>query len=207
MRTNEPPIPVRSVVGLPRWFMVTVVAVCAVLAIGCLALVVWGVFFVDGPFWRARGGWVGGGLGGLVGCAGGLCGTLADWRRRIPAPPLLRHVQHDAPLPFYRRAFRPALALFALGVVAGSVWPERAIWQGVVHPAGMIVFLAGTLELVRRHTTKQARVLFALYADGALTAEDRAAIDDARAKDPAFDAEVRAWQRIDERVRGLARDA
>jgi hypothetical protein len=50
---------------------------------------------------------------------------------------------------------------------------------------------SGGMELVRRHTAKQARALFALCADGALAADDAAAIDDARRKDATFDAEVR----------------
>jgi hypothetical protein len=204
MKKNEPPIPVRSVVILPRPLMWISVGVCSALALGCVGLIVWGLVFAEGR--DARWGAAGGGLGGLIGCAGGLFGTLRDWHRRLPATQLLRHVRHDAPLPFYRRAFWPALALFVAGVAAGCVWHERAIWQGVVQPAGMIAFLSGGMELIRRHTTRQARTLFVLYVDGTLAAEDRAAIDDARAKDPAFDAEVHAWQRVGEQVQQLARE-
>jgi hypothetical protein len=201
MKKNEPPIPVRSVVCLPRWLLVSAVALCSVLALGCIALIVWGAVMVDdtGGRWRLNGG----GLGGLIGCAGGLFGTLCDWRRRLPAPPLLQHLQHDTPLPFYRRVFWPALGVFLLGIVLGCIWNERAIWHGIVQTGGMLAFLSGVMEAVRRHTTQQARALFALYADGALAPSDAAAIDDAIAKDPKFAEELRAYQAISEQVRQL----
>ncbi|MFY9345372.1 MAG: hypothetical protein WAT39_22970 [Planctomycetota bacterium] len=201
MKANATPIPVRSVVCLPRWLVRAAVAVCIVLLLGCLGLVTWGALFVDesGRRWGA----IGGGLGGAIGCLGGLWGTLNDWRRRLPATVLLRHVQHDAPLPFYTRVFWPALAAFVLGIVLGCIFQHRAIWHGLVQTGGMLAFISGCLELVRRHTTKQARALFALYADGALAPEDAAAIDDARQKDAKFDAEVREFQALGERVREL----
>ena len=64
------------------------------------------------------------------------------------------------------------------------------IWQGVVLCSGLLTFLCGSIEAMRRHTTRQARAVFALYADGALELVDTAAIDDARAKDVKFDDEV-----------------
>jgi hypothetical protein len=200
MNKNEKPIPVRSVVILPRWLMLAAVATCSVLMLGCLALVVYGFACVDGP---ARWGYVGGGLGGFLGCGGGLFGTLADWRRRLPATFLLAYVQNDQPMQFYRRVFRPALAATVLGLGLACIWNERAIWHGLVQTGGMLAFMSGSMELIRRHTTKQARALFALYADGALDTADAAAIDDARAKDAKFDAEVRAFQEVGKQLRRL----
>lgn len=201
MKKNDKPIPVRSVVCLPRWLTIAGVSLCCVLLLGCLGFVGYGIWFVDEP--ARRWGAIGGGLGGAVGCLGGLYGTLRDWRRRLPAPALLWHLRHDTPLPFYRRAFWPALIVFVVGIALGCIWNHRAIWHGVVQTSGMLTFLAGSMELIRRHTTKQARALFGLYADGALAADDAAAIDDARRKDAAFDAEVRAFQEVGEQVRRL----
>lgn len=203
MKKDEPPIPVRSVVCLPRWLMVGSVTLCSVLAAGCIALVVIGALQSEAS---RRWGLIGGGLGGLLGCLGGLYGTLNDWHRRLPAPALLWHIKVDAPLPFYRRVFWPALAVFTVGVVLGTIWPHRAIWHGVVQPSGLLAFLSGGMECIRRHTTAQARALFALYADGALAAEDAAAIDDARRKDAKFDAEVRAFQELAARIARVAND-
>ncbi|MCU0862418.1 MAG: hypothetical protein MUC36_01380 [Planctomycetes bacterium] len=200
MNKNELPIPVRSVCILPRWVVRTSVAVCAVLLLFCLGIVVYGLGWIDEP--ARRWGAIGGGLGGAGGCLGGLYGTLSDWRRRLPAAQLFAHLQHDRPLLLYRRVFRPAVIAFALGL--GLLpWCERFVWQPFVHVGGMLAFLSGGMELIRRHTAKQAHALFALYADGALSEEDAAAIDDARRKDAAFDAEVRAFQALGERVRQL----
>jgi len=200
MNKNEKPIPVRSVVILPRWLMLAAVVLCSALMLGCLGLVVYGFAFVDGP---GRWGYIGGGFGGLLGCAGGLYGTLADWHRRLPATILLAQVQNDQPMLFYRRAFWPALAVTVLGLGLACIWNERAIWHGLVQTGGMLAFMSGAMELMRRHTTKQARALFALYADGALDAADAAAIDDARSKDAKFDAEVRNFQAVGEQLRRL----
>jgi hypothetical protein len=202
MKKDEPPIPVRSVVCLPRWLVRASVALCSVLLLGCLGFVVYGIGWVDEPSrsWGA----IGGGLGGAIGCLCGLFGTLRDWHRRLTAPALLWHLQHDAPLPFYRRVFWPALAVFVVGVALGCVFDHRAIWHGMVQTGGILASISGVLELARRHTTTQARALFALYADGLLGADDAAAIDDARRKDEKFDAEVRAFQQLGDRLRGLA---
>ncbi len=200
MNNKAKPIPLRSVVCLPRWLMIAGVSLSGGLMLGCLGVVGYGALFVDGP---GRWGWIGGGLGGLVGCAGGLFGTLADWSRRLPAPALLAHLRHDAPSPFYRRVFWPALAVFTLGLGLACLWNSRVVWHGLVQTGGILAFASGTIEVVRRHTARQARAVFALYADGALAPDDAAAIDDARQQDPKFDAEVRAFQSLGERVREL----
>ena len=205
MKKNEPPIPVRSVVCLPRWLVRASVALCGTLLLGCLGCVAYGIGWVDEP--ARRWGAIGGGLGGAIGCLGGLFGTLRDWRRRLPAPALLRHLRYDTPLQFYERVFRPALAAFVLGLGLGCVWDHRAIWHGLVQVGGMLAFVSGSMELIRRHTTTQARALFALYADGLLAADDAAAIDDARRKDPEFAADVRAFQKLGDRLRSLVNDA
>lgn len=201
MNKNAVPIPVRSVVCLPRWMMLTGVTVCSVLLVACLALAAHGIIWAEarGSRWGA----IGGGLGGAIGCLGGLYGTLNDWYRRLPAKTLLWCVQHDEPMPFYRRVFWPAVVVGTVGIVIGCLWSHRAIWQGVVQTSGILAFIAGSQELIRRHTTRQARALFALYADGALAADDADAIDAARRQDAAFDEEVRAFQAIGERVRRL----
>ena len=200
MKKNEKPIPVRSVVCLPRWLMLSGVVLCCALGLGCLGLMVWGAVMDDET--GGRWGLIAGGFGGLIGCAGGLYGTLNDWRRRVPATLLLRHLQNDRPYPFYRQMFWPALAAFVLGLgLLGFC--ERFVWQPLLQGGGILAFLSGVMEASRRHTTKQARALFALYADSALSPEDGAAIDDARRKDAKFDAEVRAFQALGERVREL----
>lgn len=200
MKKNATPIPVRSVVCLPRWLMVGSVGTCGLLMAACFGGVVYGIGWVEGP---GRWGWIGGCLGGAGGCAGGLYGTLCDWRRRLPAPALLAHLQHDEPSQFYRRVFWPALAAAALGLALLLGDAPRWAWQGLLHPGGMLALMSGGMECIRRHTTTRARALFALYADGALDAADMAAIDGARQQDAKFDAEVRAWQQVGARVQEL----
>jgi hypothetical protein len=200
MKKNDKPIPVRSVVVMPRWMMVSGVVLCSVLALGCVGLMVWGALMHDetGGRWGA----IVGGFGGLIGCAGGLYGTLTDWRRRYPATLLFAQLRNDKPATFYR-VFWPAVAAFLLGVVL-LFCCERYVWQPFLQIGGMLAFVSGVMEAMRRHTLKKARALFALYADGALAADDAAAIDDARTKDAKFDAEVRAFQQISEQVRRVA---
>jgi hypothetical protein len=204
MKTNEPLIPVRSVVLLPRWLLIASIALCSVLGLGCIGLMVWGAVMVDHP--GGRWGLIGGGFGGLIGCAGGMFGTLRDWRRRLPPPPLLRHLLHDAPMPFYRYTFWPAVAATIVGL-ALLPFCERVAWQPFLQTGGILAFCSGGAELIRRHTTKQARALFALYADGALEPADANAIGEAIAKDPAFAEELRAYRAISEQVRRLASGA
>ncbi|MBL8730989.1 MAG: hypothetical protein JNN13_01295 [Planctomycetes bacterium] len=200
MKKNEAPIPVRSVCILPRWMMLTAVGGCVALLLLCLGFVVYGIGWVDdqGRRWGA----IGGGLGGAIGCLGGLFGALNDWRRRLPASWLFTYLRHDHPLPFYRRVFWPAAVACGIGLCL-LPWCGRFVWQPFLHVGGMLAFMSGSMELIRRHTAKQARALFALYADGALAADDAAAIDDARRKDAAFDAEVQAFQALGERLRQL----
>ena len=200
MNKNAAPIPVRSVVVMPRWLMLGGVALSIALGLGCIGLMVWGAVMRDDT--GGRWGLIGGGFGGLIGCAGALYGTLNDWRRRLPATFLFRYLQNDRPNPFYR-VFWPALAAFVLGLGLACIWNSQVVWHGLVQTGGILAFCSGTIEVIRRHTKKQARALFALYADGALEPDDAAAIDDARRKDAGFDADVRAFQALGERVREL----
>ena len=78
------------------------------------------------------------------------------------------------------------------------------IWHGMVQTSGILTFISGSIEVMRRHTTRQARAVFALYADGALEPEDTAAIDDAREKDEEFDADVVTYLEISEQVSEFA---
>jgi hypothetical protein len=199
MKKNDKPIPVRSVIAVPRWLMVSVAVLSLAFGLGCVATIVYGAMMVDDT--GSRWGYIGGGFGGLIGCAGAVVGTLCDWSRRLPATLLLRLVQNDAPAPFYR-VFWPSTAAFVLGL--GLLFCcERFVWQPLLQLGGILAFLSGAMEVIRRHTTNQARALFALYADGALDPADTAAIEDARAKDPQFDAEVRAFQELGARIEQL----
>lgn len=204
MKRNEPPIPVRSVVCLPPWLTIASVVLCGGLMLCGLALIVHGLTFTSTG---ARAGWIGGGLGCFVGASGGLFGTWMDWRRRLPAPALLAHVNNDKPLLVYRWGFWPALIALAAGLALLVGSGSRTAWFSLVQIGGMFAFLSGSLEMIRRDTTKRARALFALYADGALSPEDAAAIDDARAKNPRFDAAVREFQALSDRVRRLTEGA
>ena len=202
MRRDEAPIPLRSIVCLPRWLMVVCVATSvAAMLLGC-ALIVYGIG------WAETGGRLGGAIGGGIGCviggAGGLFGTLRDWNRRLPASTFLSLVRNDVPHPFYRRVFWPAVAALAVGLLAGLLWNHRAIWHGVVQTSAILAFVSGASEAARRHSTRRARAVFALYADGLLDPEDAAAIDDARAKDPAFDTDLTRYVEVGEQVRAFA---
>lgn len=201
MKRHEPPIPVRSVVCLPRWLMLGGVALSAACIAAGLAMIAHAIGWAEPG---ARGGWIGGAVGCLLGGGGGLFGTLNDWHRRLPATALWQHLRNDQPNPFYRRAFWPALALLAVGLVVGCFWPSRVIWHGVVQSSAILVFAGGAIEAARRHTARQARAVFALYADGLLDGDDAAAIDHARARDPGFDAALRAWSQLSTELRAFA---
>lgn len=208
MNPNERPIPVRSVVCLPRWLWWSGLLVGSVCLLGGVAMLVYAV--AGGPpdtgaEWY--GAWFGGAGGCLAGGAASLFGVIADLRRHRPATDLFELVQHDGPLPFYRRVFWPALAVAALAAAVGIVTGTWAWVQGLVLSGGMLALIAGIMEVVRRHTTRQAKMLFALYADGLLGGEDTAAIDAARARQPKFDAAVRAYQAVAARLQAPAGEA
>jgi len=92
--------------------------------------------------------------------------------------------------------FWPASVLFGVGVVCGLVWGGPIFWHGCVQTGGMLAFISGSIEIVRRHVHRLASAVFTLYAEGQLDPADAAAIDDARGKDPKFDAAIREHQRI-----------
>lgn len=193
MKQGERPIPLRSVLVLPRWLMlggVLLSAACILFGVGC---VVYGLGFAAGA---GRWGWVlGGGLGGIGGGAGGLYGTLNDWHRRLPAPMVFGYLQRCEPSKFYRRAFWPSLFVLAVGLalVFSFGW---LVGSGFVQAGFIVGFLAGSQEAVRRHLHRSATAVFALYADGVLDPLDAAAIDSARRTDARFDAAVRDYQRV-----------
>ena len=198
MNPNEQPIPLRTIVALPRWMMLSGVALGVTSISVGVGLMVYAIGWVEGR--GAFGGALGGAAGCLAGGAGALFGTLTDWRRRLPATVYLQHVQHDAPAPMYRRVFWPAsIALAALVVVAAAF----GLWLPLYVPmqtAGILAFCAGSIEGARRNTARRARAVFALYADGLLDEGDTHAVDDTRAKDPDFDAEVRAYLQLSQEV-------
>ena len=202
MKKQEQAIPLRSVIILPRWLMVGGVALGVACMLGGVGLIVFAFGWTEGG---ARYGALGGAFGCLIGGAGGLFGTLCDWRRRLPATIYLQHIHHDEPALMYRRAFKPAVVALVLGLVVGCfLWNNPAIWFGVVQPMGILSFISGVQEAIRRHSTQQARAVFALYADGVLEPEDTAAIEDARQKDPEFDADVLAYLQISKQVDAFA---
>lgn len=199
MKWNEPPIPLRSIVCLPRWLMIGGVAISAACMIAGVVMAIYAFTCTSAG---ELGGWLGGAFGCLIGGAGGLFGTLADWRRRLPPQLLFTQLQHDRPSPFYR-VFWAALAAAIAGLVIACFWSHRIVWHGLVQTGGILAFASGCQEAIRRHSNQKARAVFTLYADGMLAAEEAAAIDAARAQDPKFDAAVHEFQRIAAELRRL----
>lgn len=204
MNKVSAPIPLSSVVVLPRWLLVVGVITSALCVAAGFALLGYGIAVASGP---RLGGYVGAALGCILGGGGALFGVLRDWTRRIPANVLLHYLRQDRPLPFYRKVFVPASILCALGVVAGLVWGGPAIWHGMVQTGGLLAFLSGVQELGRRHLHRVATAIFTLYAEGALDPRDVVAIEDARRKDADFDLAVRSHQALHGRVADLLRES
>ncbi|MEZ6036003.1 MAG: hypothetical protein R3F29_00895 [Planctomycetota bacterium] len=202
MKRSEPSIPLRTVSLLPRWLMLPLTVLSGAFMLIGLAMIVYGIGWAEGG--GAIGGSIGGGIGCLIGGAGGLFGTLRDWSRRLPAQAILWHVRNDQVMPGYRRMFRPALGAFAVGVVLWLCGLPAPAWAALMQTGGILAFISGSQEAMRRHTARQAHATFALYADGALDPDDRAAIDDARQKDAKFDQELREWLAISEQLRLLS---
>lgn len=201
MKMREPPIPLRSVIGIPPWLMWIGTLVSGACMLGGLALIVYGLLTAHGA---RLGGWIGGGIGALLGGAGGLFGTLRDWHLRMPAPIVFSFLAHDRPSPFYRRVFWPAVLVTALALAIGLAFGHWRWLQGFLQTGAILAIGSGSLEAARRHTAKQARTVFTLYADGLLDPAEAAAIDDARAKDPVFAKALADHQRIADAVRRLA---
>jgi len=201
VKKQQQPIPLRSIIILPRWMMISGVALASVCMLAGFVMLVYAIGWTSGS---ELGGWIGGAVGCIGGGAGALFGTLGDWKRRLPATVYLHHLNNDQPSVMYRRFFWPALVVFVIGLFVGSfVWNNRAVWHGLVQTGGILAFIGGSMEAMRRHSTHQARAVFALYADGALDNEDTEAIDDARQKDAKFDAEVEAYLEVSDRVRAF----
>lgn len=202
MKKQQQPIPLRSIIIMPRWMMVSGVAFSSACMLAGLVMLVYAIGWTSGS---ELGGWIGGAVGCIGGGAGALFGTLGDWKRRLPATVYLHHLNNDQPSVMYRRVFWPALTVLVIGLLLGTfVWNNRAVWHGLVQTGGILAFIGGSMEAMRRHSTHQARAVFALYADGALDEEDTEAIDDARQKNARFDAEVEAYLEVSDRVRALA---
>jgi hypothetical protein len=199
MKPNEL-IPVRSIVVLPRWLLLGGVGLSVACIAAGIGLAIYGFATASGG---QLGGWLGGAFGCIIGGAGALFGTLNDQRRRIPAPLLFVYLQRDQPAPFYK-LFWPSVALFAVGLATALLWGGQLAWRGGVQVGGIMAFIAGTMEAIRRHMHRQAVAVFTLYAEGVLAADDAAAIDDARTTDPKFDAAVKEHQRIVAAVAGEA---
>lgn len=193
-------MPVRSVVLLPTWAIRGGIAVALLAMFTGILLAVYGLTTASG---NELGGWLGGAFGCLVGGGGAFAGVWFAARARLPALHLWQAMQRTEPLALYRRLFRPGLVLTVLGGIVGVGFDSAAVRIGLLQPAAIVTTIAGLLELERRHSLAAARALFALYADGALTPDDAAAIDDARAKVPAFDAEVRAWRALQAKMDAL----
>jgi hypothetical protein len=118
--------------------------------------------------------------------------TRGDRRARATAPLVFAHVRPRPPLPVRPVAAAVALALAGVGLLWGA---EAALRTGVP-TAGILGGVWLYVVMYRLHMHRQATAVFALYADGMLDAAATAAIDDARRKDPEFDAAVTEHQRI-----------
>ena len=66
MKQNDVPIPVSSIMCMPRWLVVGAVSVCSLGIVGGVGLAVYGIAFAPR---HELGGWLGGGLGSAIGCA------------------------------------------------------------------------------------------------------------------------------------------
>jgi hypothetical protein len=184
---------------LPRWLMLASVTLCGLLLAGSLGLMGYGLCFAPRDQLVV---WLGAGAGTAIGAGGGLFGTLCDHYRKLPVQVLWQCLRQDRPMPFFR-VFWPATAMAAVGAVVLLADGHRALWQGLLQTGSMLALMSGGMEAIRRHTHRQAQVVFALYADGTLDPVDATAIDDLRRRDARFDTAVRAWQELGLQLRNL----
>lgn len=190
MKTNQGLIPLAGVTLVPRGAVRYLIAVACMATATTLALVGHGL--VVGDFDRTQ-------QPAAVAAAIAAYAAITAWisgrsdrRPRATAPLVFAHLQTPRPLPV--RNWIAAFLLLVLGIY-GVAGPESALRTGVP----LLGMLLGALFYVvhyRRLMHRQATAVFTLYVDGLLEPEPTAAIDDARAKDPAFDAAVREHQRL-----------
>jgi len=149
--------------------------------------------------------WVGFGMAPLLLGAGttGLLRSMRRWTRGLTAPQLLVHLQNEKSLVTYRIFMPIALTLLAIGLVSSLLWTVRP--SSLVMTGTMFCCLWGGLEWFRRSARRRARILFTLYADGALEPEEAAAIDAERRHSPSFDAAVLSFQRWNAAIADLSR--
>jgi hypothetical protein len=190
MKTNEPLIPLAGVRLTPGGAVRALLWVGAASVAVAVALLGYGLVAgeLDRMLQRAA-------VSAFVACYAigvAIYARRSDRRPRVPAPFVFAHVRKRPPLPV--RAIAALFVAVVLGVWFASGW-EAALRLGV-SGAGILCGMWFFAVLYRRQMHRQATTIFTLYADGLLDAAATAAIDDARRKDPVFDAAVREHQRL-----------
>lgn len=127
---------------------------------------------------------------------------MRRWRESLDAPTLMVMLQVDRPAPFFQLFGAAGFALFLAGLVLSAPGEPHSL----VMTGSMFAFIGCSLELFRRQTRREARILFTLYAEGELHAAGRARIDASRATESSFDTAVRAFQQLNAAVAALGRE-
>lgn len=183
-------IPLANVQLVPRGIVLGLYAAAALFTVAALALVGYGLLAGELEHVLKQAG-----ISLFVAVYAGIIAVVtarSDRRSRMTAPLVFAHVRPPAPLPVRAFALAFACAVVMTGLLSG--W-EQALRLGV-EGSGMLGGLWLYVVLYRRSMHRQATVLFTLYADGLLDPASTTAIDDARQRDPAFDAAVREHQRV-----------
>lgn len=210
MKTDQKPIPLASVVMFPPWFRTFTIGIGTA---GVLMAIVTVIAVATGAVEPPQGERL---AGMLVTLGASLFAFFLAWalpRARIRPQNLFLHIRKRAPASRPPSRARGLLILFAIAaLVVGTAgtcygWGSRQMAMTVVNSL-LLVAIVGSLGAVTRHLHRQAIAVFAVYAEGSLDPADAHAIDAARAADPAFDAAVRDYLRINalvvEQVRSLS---
>jgi hypothetical protein len=146
----------------------------------------------------------GGAFGCMVGGLGSFLGTYNSMQMMKGAVHVfyrLRLTRVDIGIAVYGVV---GLALLVIGLVFLAAGADRAHVHGSLLLGAITLLQVGAYGIFRWVILRNARALFTLYLDGALTPEETEAIDRARDGTPAFDRMIREFDGVNRAVRDWA---
>lgn len=199
MRERRPFLPVTSGFVIPSWLIYAMLAVSAACVLGGMVLLGSALLVERTP--NERWGLLGGAFGCIVGGLGSFLGCYNTYQMQQGAVHVFYRLQRtgvDVGMAVYGLT---GAAFLAWGLVQLAAGAARADWYGPLLLASIVLLQVIGYGVFRWVILRNARALFSLYLDGALTPEETAAIDEARRAHSAFDAMIREFDTVNRAVR------
>jgi len=203
MSGERPFLPTVQNVMMPVWLVHLFLGISVACILAGPVLLAIGLFEYGGhpdSLW----GFVGGAFGCTVGGLGSFLGTYNSMQMMKGAVHVfyrLKLTGVDIGIAIYGAI---GLALLVTGLVFLAAGADQAHVHGSLLLGAITLLQVGAYGIFRWVILRNARALFTLYLDGALTREEAEAIDRARAGSPAFDRMIREFDGVNRAVRDWA---